>query len=72
HPTVETAWAVETRYGLNYWDALMVAAAQQQGCTMLLTEDLQHDQRIDGVRIVDPFRAGPELLTQADDEAAQP
>jgi predicted nucleic acid-binding protein len=62
HPTVETAWAVESRYGLNYWDALVVAAAQHQGCTVLLTEDLQHDQQIDSVRIVNPFLVGPELL----------
>jgi len=64
-PTVETAWAVESRYGVNYWDALMVAAAQHQGCNVLLTEDLQHDQQIDGVRIVNPFIAGPELLDAA-------
>jgi predicted nucleic acid-binding protein len=62
HATVEAAWAVESRYGLHYWDALMVAAAQQQGCTILLTEDLQHDQQIDGVRIINPFLAGPEML----------
>ena len=43
----------------------MVAAAQQQGCTLLLTEDLQHDQRIDALRIVNPFIAGPELLDAA-------
>lgn len=62
HPTVETAWAVESRYGLNYWDALMVAAAQQQGCVLLLTEDLLHDQVIDKVRIVNPFIAEPDML----------
>ena len=62
HPTVETAWAVESRYGLNYWDALMVAAAQQQACTFLLTEDMQHDQVIDKVRILNPFLAGPDML----------
>ena len=60
--TVETAWALESRYALNYWDALMAAAAQQQGCSLLLTEDLQHDQVIDGLRIVNPFVAGPEIL----------
>lgn len=65
HPTVEIAWAVESRYQLHYWDALMVAAAQQQGCTLLLTEDLQHDQQIDGVRIVNPFLVGPERLDAA-------
>lgn len=62
HATVEAAWAVESRYGLSYWDALMVAAAQQQGCAALLTEDLQHDQVIDGVRILNPFIVGPEWL----------
>jgi predicted nucleic acid-binding protein len=62
HPTIETAWAVENRFGLHYWDALMIAAAQQQGCTLFLSEDLEHEQRIDGVRIVNPFLAGPELL----------
>ncbi len=62
HATVEAAWAVESRFGVNYWDALMVAAAQQQGCDYLLTEDLQHDQLMDGVRILNPFLVGPERL----------
>jgi predicted nucleic acid-binding protein len=62
HATIETAWAVESRFRLNYWDALVVAAAQQQGCTLLLSEDLQHDQQIDGVRVVNPFLVGPDLL----------
>jgi predicted nucleic acid-binding protein len=65
HATVEAAWAVESRQGLNYWDALIVAAAQQQGCTLLLTEDLQHDQHIDNLHIVNPFVAGLELLDAA-------
>lgn len=64
HPTVEAAWAVESRYGLGYWDALMVAAAQQQGCTLMLTDVLSHDQVIDSVRIVNPFQVGPELLDE--------
>jgi predicted nucleic acid-binding protein len=65
HPTIETAWAVESRFGMHYWDALMIAAAQQQGCTLFLSEDLQHEQQIDGVRIVNPFLAGPEMLDAA-------
>lgn len=60
--TIEIAWAVESRCGLHYWDALMVAAAQRLGCGVLLTEDLQHDQRIETLRIVNPFKVGPELL----------
>ena len=64
-PTVETAWALESRYQLSYWDALMVAAAQHLGCAWLLTEDLQHDQRIDKLRVISPFRVGPEVLEAA-------
>lgn len=60
--TVESAWAVETRFGFNYWDALMVAAAQQQGCSILLSEDLQHNQQLDSVRVLNPFIATPEVL----------
>jgi predicted nucleic acid-binding protein len=60
--TVETAWAVEGRYGLSYWDALMVAAAQHLGCAWLLTEDLQHNQLLDGVRVLNPFLTGPDIL----------
>ncbi|MDE2369186.1 MAG: PIN domain-containing protein [Burkholderiales bacterium] len=60
--TVETAWAVESRYRLNYWDALMVAAAQHMGCEWLLTEELQHDQQFEKLRVVNPFITGPELL----------
>jgi predicted nucleic acid-binding protein len=64
HATVETAWAVESRYNLSYWDALIVAAAQAQGCRYLLSEDLQHEQQIDSVQIINPFLVGPELLNR--------
>lgn len=63
--TVDIAWRLQDGAALNYWDALMVAAAQQQGCTWLLTEDLQHYQRFDGVRILNPFFVGPDVLDQA-------
>jgi predicted nucleic acid-binding protein len=40
---------------IPYWDALIVHCAKQAGCHEVLTEDLQHGQVIDGVRIVNPF-----------------
>jgi predicted nucleic acid-binding protein len=55
-PIVEAAWRTEDRYGLSFWDSLIVAAAQAAGCEALLTEDLQHGLDIDGLRVVDPFR----------------
>jgi predicted nucleic acid-binding protein len=63
HATVESAWAIESRFRLGYWDALIVSAAQHLGCGLLLSENLQHD-RIDSVRIVNPFRVGPALLDE--------
>ena len=65
HQTVETAWGVEARFGLNYWDALIVAAAAQSGASHVLTVDLQptqHLQQIDGVTILNPFLATPAEL----------
>lgn len=41
--------------GISFWDALVLRCARQAGCSTLLTEDLQHGQVIDGVRIVNPF-----------------
>ncbi len=29
---------------------------------LLLTQDLQHDLRVDKLRILNPFRSGPEVL----------
>lgn len=46
----------ETRY--SFYDCLVIAAALQAGANVLYTEDLQHNQLIDGrLRIVNPFLA---------------
>lgn len=44
---------------LSFWDALVVKCAAAAGCSRLLTEDLQHGQVIEGVRIDNPFVALP-------------
>jgi predicted nucleic acid-binding protein len=41
---------------LGFWDALILRAAQRSGCSILLTEDLQHGSRFDGVEVVNPFK----------------
>jgi predicted nucleic acid-binding protein len=60
--TLETAWAIESRYAFGWWDALIVAAAQQQGCRYVVSEDLQHGLQVDSVQILNPFEIGPEVL----------
>jgi predicted nucleic acid-binding protein len=39
----------------SYWDSLVVHCARKSGCRVVLTEDMQHGQVIDGVKIVNPF-----------------
>jgi predicted nucleic acid-binding protein len=48
---------LKDRLGFAFYDSLIVAAALEAGCKRLLSEDLQHGQRIDGLRIENPFRA---------------
>jgi predicted nucleic acid-binding protein len=48
------AWHVQDRYGLSFWDALIVGAAHVCECGFLLTEDLQDGQHLVGVRILNP------------------
>lgn len=59
---LDSAFAAEDRFGLSYWDSLIVAAAQAASCDYLLTEDLQDGQRLDSVTVVDPFAHRPETL----------
>jgi len=41
--------------GISFWDALILRSAQQAGCAVLLTEDMQHGREMDGVKVVNPF-----------------
>ena len=43
-------------HGFSFWDALVIRTAQQSGCTVLFSEDMQDRREIDGVRMVNPFR----------------
>jgi predicted nucleic acid-binding protein len=51
------ARGIESRYKLDWWDCLIVAAASAQGCTVLYSEDLQHGAVYDCVKVVNPFIA---------------
>ena len=60
--TVESAWAIEARYQLHFWDSLVVAAAQHMGCSLLLSEDMAHEQRYGHVQVINPFLVSPAIL----------
>lgn len=55
HELLLAAFRLERRFALSFWDAMIAAAAIRSGAQILLTEDLQHGQSLDGVRIENPF-----------------
>lgn len=58
HSSVELfhqALAIQDRYRLSWYDAVIVAAAIQSGSSILLSEDLQDGLKIGSLRIQNPF-----------------
>lgn len=49
------ALALSVRHQLSPWDAAIVQAAQDAGCDVLLSEDLQAGQRLGTLEVVNPF-----------------
>ncbi len=45
------------RFSLSHWDSLLLAACADAGVTRLYSEDMQHGADIDGVKIINPFKA---------------
>jgi predicted nucleic acid-binding protein len=53
--THRSALRICGRYGFGVYDGLIVASALEAGCAILYTEDLQHGQVVEGMRIENPF-----------------
>lgn len=52
---VINAIRVQQRYQLSFWDAMIVWSAARLGCAILWSEDLNHRQIYEGVRVQNPF-----------------
>lgn len=55
HHLVLSAIILRRRLQLSHWDACIIAAALELGCHTLYTEDLNHGQAYDGVKVINPF-----------------
>jgi predicted nucleic acid-binding protein len=49
------ALSIKAAFGLSYWDAAIVAAAEAAGCREILTEEMAHGQAIHALTIRNPF-----------------
>jgi len=55
--TIKKALALKAKYGYTYYDCLVLASALLYNCNILYSEDMQHNQLIDGrLKIINPFR----------------
>ena len=53
--TLLAASEIEERHMLSFWDALIIASARNAKANIILTEDLNHGQQIEGILIENPF-----------------
>lgn len=60
-----TAADLATDHHLGIWDSVILSAASQSGCRLLLSEDLQEGFTWAGVTVVDPFASSQHALLQA-------
>jgi predicted nucleic acid-binding protein len=51
----ERAVVLASAHDLNIYDALIVAAALENGCDVVVSEDMQHGHMLMGLRIENPF-----------------
>jgi predicted nucleic acid-binding protein len=54
-PLLQNALRLKARYQIGYWDAAILAAAIDAGCTELLSEDLNPGQTYETVTVINPF-----------------
>jgi predicted nucleic acid-binding protein len=55
--TIQKALSLKDKYGYSYYDCLILASAILNGCQIMYSEDMQHNQLIEGkLKIVNPFK----------------
>lgn len=54
-----------TDHQLGIWDAVVLSAASQAGCRLLLSEDLQEGFTWGGVTVTNPFASPRNVLLDA-------
>ena len=50
------ALQIQEQYQLQFYDSLLLAAAEANGCTEFLSEDLNDGQIYCGMKVVNPFK----------------
>lgn len=55
--TIESAWEIKNHYHFSIWDALVISSALEGECSILYSEDMQHEQIIEhSLTVLNPFK----------------
>ncbi len=55
--TIISAITIKGKYKFSLWDSLIIASALETECKILYSEDMQHNQVIEGLlTIINPFK----------------
>ena len=57
-PMIRQASVLRIGYRLSYWDSLILATAQDAGCSVVYSENMQDGLRIGALTLHNPFKAG--------------
>ncbi|MCC6134296.1 MAG: PIN domain-containing protein [Candidatus Contendobacter sp.] len=55
-PIIRQASKLRVAYRLSYWDSLILATAQDAGCSVVYSEDMQDNLKIAALIIRNPFK----------------
>lgn len=54
-PLISRAFSAHRRYGLSWWDSMIVAAAEASNCSRILSENLSPNKTYFGITVINPF-----------------
>ncbi len=54
--TILSALQIKEETQFSFWDSLIIGAAKETKCNILISEDLNDGQIVHGVKIVNPFK----------------
>ena len=53
--TFQKALELHMAFQLSHWDSLIIASARESACHIVYSEDMNHGQNYDGVKVINPF-----------------
>ena len=59
YEVTKQAWRVQDATNYVWWDCVLLGAALLAGAEYFLSEDMQHERRLEGMTILNPFRLAP-------------